>query len=232
MLDQIRSQPLRTLRVRRYPRVDRARAKLTVLARCREALHQAMWFSNLSLNGFSNQTFSLLSTSLRLAQTALQLTSIFEDRLGTGLDVIPPEGIIFDVASACTNLSDNFQHWQQDVPRSSTIEDQAPYFLRITNVTYYSEPATDIPLLNSDFEVCQRTRPTNISVPLCRIQFSIAKTSLDTVVRDDADSRHTLNFEDDKDLILGEAWFPDDWYSHGSRFLALGNAGLGGCACN
>lgn len=47
----------------------------------------------------------------------------------------------------------------------------------------------------------------SVNAPLCRVQFSTNTTSSSS--------------------IRAEAWLPDEWYG---RFLAVGNAGLGGCA--
>lgn len=48
--------------------------------------------------------------------------------------------------------------------------------------------------------------PVPVSVPLCRVQFSV-RTSNESEVK-------------------AEAWLPDEWYG---RFLGIGNAGSGGC---
>jgi hypothetical protein len=72
----------------------------------------------------------------------------------------------------------------------------------IMDVSYHSEATQVTPYGSCGLNAA------NVPVPLCRVQF-VTKTSESSVVH-------------------AEAWLPDEWYG---RFLAVGNSGLGGCAC-
>jgi feruloyl esterase len=74
----------------------------------------------------------------------------------------------------------------------------------IVNATYYPKAAPVDGLPQS--QCLLENKPTNVTVPLCRVSFVVNTT--------------------DSSQVKAEAWLPDEWYG---RFLAAGNGGLNGC---